>query len=272
MTIVPTILFRKDIDTEEEFRCAKKYFGSNVVELRTEIPNYSRVLGRYSVLPFYEELEKDLATRLSTMCLRYEQHRFVADITKYIPFLMSKGIPTPEVFQDYGYMNVPYRKHGYIVKGETNSRKFLWDTHMYAKNREDLRTVLYNVNSDSLLSTQKIVIRPYIPLKGTEIGINGMPIPSEEYRVFVYKGIPFIAGYYWSISDNPNKKIPSWVSSLASKVAKALLDRVDIFCVDVAETCEGEYIVIELNDFQMSGLSTIDPDEFYRRLYDIVNK
>ena len=55
------ILFRNSIETHEEFSIAKKYF--NVIEYRSQIPNNSIVIGRYSVLPYYEELEKELASK-----------------------------------------------------------------------------------------------------------------------------------------------------------------------------------------------------------------
>jgi hypothetical protein len=55
-----TILFRKGIDLqhEEEFNIARKYF--NVVEYRSHCPQAHNIIGRYSLLPFYQELEVDL--------------------------------------------------------------------------------------------------------------------------------------------------------------------------------------------------------------------
>ena len=59
----PVILFRRcfdlnDVDLQEEFEIAGQYF--NVVETRTEVPANSLVVGRYSVLPYYDELDKEL--------------------------------------------------------------------------------------------------------------------------------------------------------------------------------------------------------------------
>lgn len=42
----------------------------------------------------------------------------------------------------------------------------------------------------------------------------------------------------------------------------------NFYVVDIAETKFGEWIVIELNDGQMSGLSDIDAAWFYNALYE----
>jgi len=59
----PVILFRKSFHTHEEaisreLESANQHFG--VFQQRTEIPEGNLVIGRYSVLPYYRELEKDL--------------------------------------------------------------------------------------------------------------------------------------------------------------------------------------------------------------------
>ena len=43
-------------------------------------------------------------------------------------------------------------------------------------------------------------------------------------------------------------------------------DRASFYVVDIAKTQSGEWIVIELNDGQMSGLSCNDPKLLYSRL------
>jgi len=59
-----TYILYRDTDQyfeEDELIHIKKYF--NCTNSRTNIPNNSLVIGRYSVLPFYKELENDLANR-----------------------------------------------------------------------------------------------------------------------------------------------------------------------------------------------------------------
>lgn len=74
------ILFRKNIDNEKEFEIAKKYF--NVSEYRNGI-NDSYVIGRYSTLPFYKELEEDLKINNSVLANSYKQYKWIADFEWY---------------------------------------------------------------------------------------------------------------------------------------------------------------------------------------------
>jgi hypothetical protein len=49
-------------------------------------------------------------------------------------------------------------------------------------------------------------------------------------------------------------------------------DRANFYAVDVAQTVAGDWIVIELNDGQMSGLSENDPEILYCNLLETVQK
>jgi hypothetical protein len=54
--------------------------------------------------------------------------------------------------------------------------------------------------------------------------------------------------------------------AVARQAAARIAPHVPFFVVDVAETEAGPWRVVEVNDGQMSGLSTIDPDRFYAAL------
>ena len=192
------ILFRKDSDTEQEYKIAKDILGKeNVLTSRCEIKNCETILGRYSVLPFYKELEEDLKINNSELLITYSQHRFIADFEYY----ESLKDLTPKSWIGQGYLNIPETKYGYVVKGKTNSRKWLWDTHMFAENKEALKQVIYNLSADSLIGQQDLVIREYIPLQCKEYGINGLPFAEEEYRLFFFEGNFLCGGHYWSIAE-----------------------------------------------------------------------
>lgn len=259
------ILYRCSDETkDEEVKYAKNIFNTDFYLYRSWIPSNSITIGRYSVLPFYKELEQELLSKNSYLINSYNQHKFISDMEWYH---ILKDV-TPKSYFNHGYMNVPSSEHGWIVKGLTNSRKFLWNTHMYAYDRYKLKNVINNLMDDTLIGEQGLVIREYIPLKILEHGVNGLNF-THEYRYFFLYGKLIERGFYWGCAENPIDNIPEICDDLAYEVANRLKKYVNFFVVDVAETKRNGAIVIEINDGQMSGLSTIDPFNFYNKIREL---
>jgi len=251
-----------DWTQQEELNAARHYF---VVESdRMAIPVQHLVIPRYSMLPFPEELERDV-TRYLGGCLinSCAQHRFVADIWQWYPVIKDL---TPRTWNNWANLT----DGSYVVKGVTNSRKHEWNRRMFCPTVGDIPGVASSLLDDCLIKDQGIVVREYVPLEQFGVGINGLPI-TNEWRFFCYRGQVLCGGYYWS--DHPEHKPaysdpPDRANRLAKKVAQRLngLGKTPFFVVDIAKTEKGKWIVIELNDGSMSGLSSIDPEEFYRKL------
>ncbi len=264
------ILFRQSLAEENEFSVANKHFF--VVEQRSAIPYNSLVIGRYSVLPYYQELEQDLG--YSKLVNSYSQHRFVADLASWYPLfedLTPKTWFSLEEFND----NISFsesRKSSFVLKGETNSRKQLWSTHMFAKTSVEVVDVYGRLLDDSLISHQNICIRLFENFKKYGTQINGMPV-IKEFRIFVYRGSIVSKGFYWSnfideINPKPDsKEIPEdFLQDIINRVG----DKINFWVMDVAQREDGEWRLIELGDAQMAGLSCNEPEEFYKNLYTIV--
>lgn len=259
-------LFRDDQTNREEYEVAQKYL--NTVNRRSLVPDNSLVIGRYSVLPFYKELEDDLSTRGSRLINSYKQHRYIADFDWYEDL---KDL----TFRSWTSMvDVPLDVEEFVVKGRTNSRKFDWNTMMYADSRTKALSIAFELYKDPLIGQQDIVFREYIPLETFEIGINGMPM-TNEWRVFFYKGWCVASGFYWSIMDDMSKVDESSFLNggidLALKASDLIKNNANFYAIDVAKKADGQWIVVEVNDGQMSGLSTISPDSFYSNL-DVMSK
>lgn len=80
-----------------------------------------------------------------------------------------------------------------------------------------------------------------------------MPI-SDEYRVFVYAGKVLIMDNYWTEKEDvklSDSEI-SWIESIAKKI------RSNFATVDIARKADGELVIMELGDGQVSGLQQID--------------
>lgn len=269
----PVILFRdsnsysinnpRHSELSEEREIAESYFP--VYSLRSSVPENSLVIGRYSILPFFRELEADLKTKGCKLLNNLLEYSYVADITSYYEDLKEF---TPKTYTEWGNLS----EGEWVVKGRTNSRKFNWNTHMYAEGRENLLRVIRNNLDDPFISEQGIVVREYVPLKRVGMSFKGLPI-SKEWRCFFYKEILLCSGWYWSShTDICNEPLPEEANRFVQKVASIVSKKINGFVVDVGEKEEGGYIVIELNCLEMAGLSECDPKEFYSNLSKVLQK
>ena len=60
--------------------------------------------------------------------------------------------------------------------------------------------------------------------------------------------------------------------NLATTAALRLHGLASFFVLDVAETASGEWIVVEVNDAQMSGLSGVDPAKLYANMANVLRQ
>lgn len=244
------------------------------VDVRSQVPENSLVIGRYSVVPFYQELEKDLQSKNSRLINNYNQFRYCADIANWYRDLQSMTPRTWFSLQEYlaSDYNLPV-----VLKGETNSRRDKWFTHMYAANKDEARDVYQRLMDDSLVSQQQIYIRAYMPLKTYIEGVNGMPIPNE-WRVFVLFGEVVACDYYWGtyledILEKGIKPTPPPQNFIKEVIARVGANS-NFYTIDIAQVSEqfDIWTVIELNEGQMSGLNLTDPLKFYKKLKEVMDE
>jgi len=258
--MTPVIYFRPDLAYDEERKVAERHF--TVVGRRTEVNAAAAgalVIPRYSALPYNEELVEDLEALGSVPINTYKQHCYVADLRNWYYDL---GDVTPRTW--FAMDQLP-DEGPFVLKGQTNSKKFQWDTHMFARDKREAMEVFCRLSIDGHVGVQQIYARQYVPLKKLDEGLHGLPI-SEEYRFFVLDGQLLIGGFYWaSHSDDLEGKFN--VADVPTHFIEAVIERVSphvrFWVVDIARTAAGDWIVVELNDGQQSGLSCIDPDAFY---------
>jgi len=262
----PVILYRGREFEENEESTAEE-FGFFCTDSRMQIRKDDLVIGRYSVLPFYEEQERDLKMIGANLINTYQQHRYIADIKNWYEDLKEL---TPKTW--FRLVDIP-DTGPFVLKGETNSQKFLWDELMFAEDKKRAIEIYCKLKTDSLLQYQDIAIRKFVPLKTHLTGLRGLPI-TNEWRFFTLYGRILSVGYYWSsYIDEVEEKLghkPGVLLTAYDLVNKALSiigDKANAVVIDVAETESGEPIIIELNDLQMSGLSENHPASLYPNLY-----
>jgi hypothetical protein len=269
----PVILFSTPSNNPDEYQKEKKEAEKHFVVLdsRMKIFRGDLVIGRYSVLPCYRELEYDLFLTGSKLINSHRQHRYVADIQNWYYDLTHL---TPKTW--FRMEDVPDTIGPCVLKGETNSKKFLWSSHMFAKNKQEAIETMIRLQMDGFVGQQQICIREYVHLvELAERSFSNQPPITLEYRFFCCRGKIVCGGYYWSnhmeeVRDKLEIDLPAGAVEVVTKALSVIGNKVEFVVVDVAKTLSGDWIVIELNDAQQSGLSECSPKQLYSNLKKIL--
>lgn len=247
------IWFRESSAENGEIESASKYF--NCINSRCKIKKGQLVIPRYSALPFFKEQAYDIQDVIGAKLINnVKNHNYIANLSNWYYDLKDY---TPQTW--FRLEDIPNEENGpFVLKGETNSRKFDWRTHMFAKDRKTVDEVYWNLCKDALIisSEQNICIRKFEELLTIEKGINGIP-HSHEFRFFVAYGKIIDSAFYWGDAISDYSLIPSYDDSainLVHQIINIIGDKSNFYAVDIARKNNGEWILIELNDGMMSGL------------------
>jgi|CXWL01.1.fsa_nt_gi hypothetical protein len=257
----PVILFRPEFNGEvqSEIEVARRHMP--VVESRVGLSK-KLVIGRYSVLPYYMELEHDLAVQGSRLANTLRQHQWIAGFHWYETLVDM----TPRSWRTLASVK---RGVPLVVKGATNSRKFEWKQKMFAPTWDDALRITSELGQDGLIGPQGLIYREHVPLRVLEVGLNGLPF-ANEWRFFFWGRTNLAYGFYWTATEE-RAPITEDGIRLALQAADRIADHAQFFVVDVAETADGRWIVIEVNDGQMSGLSDVNPLDLYMNLATVAS-
>lgn len=145
----PIILFRADETTtmHAEMAVAARYF--NVVQQRHQVPDSSLVIGRYSVLPFYRELAADIGAKHGRLINNASEHEYIANLGSYIQDVEDLTPKTWSRLED-----LP-EQGPFVLKGQTNSKKHMWSSHMYAESKKEAVKVWLRLRRTCSSSTSK---------------------------------------------------------------------------------------------------------------------
>lgn len=212
---------------------------------------------------FYDALEKRGIILINTP---EEYNRYHLLPEWYIDFkneTIESVWTTTEKIEDA--MDLIKGKSGsYIVKDYVKSRKHEWYDACFIKNisdKDNAQKVIRNFitrQDESLVGG--VVLRCFEKLR--QIGFHetsGMPL-AEEYRVFIYAGRILAVDDYWT--DKHNVKLSEdeyeWIESIADRVKS------NFVTVDIARKEDGNLVIMEFGDGQVSGLQQLQTNAFYR--------
>jgi hypothetical protein len=254
----PVLLVRPGVISKYELRHAAKYF--RVEESRMRCSD-SLVVGRYSVTPFYDELDRDLRIAGGRLINSLAEHAWISEF-RYYDVLRSF---TPETWDASSF---PFCQHEgpFVVKGKLSSKKRRWSTQMFAATKSAAIEIGKQLLDDAEIGEQGVIYRRFVPLKTFEIGAHGLPY-TNEWRFFFVKEELLSQGYYWSMSDCVDRaEMTEAGVAFARSVAKIAAAHTTFFAVDIAETEQGDWILIEINDGQMAAPSENDLDQLFGNL------
>ncbi|TWT31896.1 ATP-grasp domain-containing protein [Blastopirellula retiformator] len=255
----PLLLVRPTLISKLEMSVAKRHFE---VQLNRTACAGRLVIGRYSIEPFYEELADDLRHIGSRLINSVDEHRWIASFAYYDEVKAF----TPRTWREEEF--AACRNAGpFVVKGKLKSKKLRWKTQMFAPTKRDATRLAHQLKEwDADLREQGVVFREYVPLRTFEVGAYGLPI-ANEWR-FYFHGLRMLsAGYYWSLADAPPPtNFPPAAFRFAHKIAQIAARFATFYTLDVAETADGDWILIEINDGQSAVPSEHDLDQLYGRL------
>jgi ATP-grasp domain, R2K clade family 3 len=153
-----------------------------------------------------------------------------------------------------------------IVKDYVKSRKHEWDTACYIPDAADTGAAMQ-------------VIQTFVERQGSELqgGIvlrrfedftplgrhpkSGMPL-TLEFRAFMLDGGLLTLTQYWEeVALSFTAPPAAWLESIAARLTGRFLT------LDVAQTFEGDWRLVEIGDAQVAGLpEQLNPNEFYAAL------
>jgi hypothetical protein len=144
-----------------------------------------------------------------------------------------------------------------FVKGAVRSRKEAGLKACVANSKLELQLLVKQFFDAEYRSRGRVIVREFVKLKYHRTSEEGFPL-GREYRVFLYKERVLGFGYYWEGQDlyrNLSSDEEKQVLNLARQAAKQL--GVPFLAIDVGQTEDGQWIIIEANDAQFAGTSQI---------------
>lgn len=138
-----------------------------------------------------------------------------------------------------------------------------------AHNPSDYERLVQAFQRDPILHWQRFVIRKYVDLRPLECNVTTKIKPSFEFRTFWWNQKLVGVGPYWSQFVDYTWTASEKADCLA--IAENACSRLDcpFLVIDMAQTIDGEWIVIECNDAQESGYAGVSPFSLWHEIIQV---
>jgi hypothetical protein len=152
-----------------------------------------------------------------------------------------------------------------IIKDYVKSEKHDWDTACFVPDASDTKNLKQIISNFLELRGEYlnvgIVLREFVNLKKLTIHEKCNLQLSEEYRLFFMFGKLVHIVNYWDC-----EYVPTAINTEAFEAVAKNIDS-NFFSMDIAKLDNGDFIIIELGDAQVSGLpDNADLNNFFKNI------
>jgi len=248
-----------DFDFRQFFDCRTPY----------ESPFGISAIARIGAFDDYTKFYSDCGDVGIDLVNTPEHYRRCTSLPVWYPFISSltprsvwfEDIPSFEELESVFGLPV-------FVKGDRQTSKHKAEACII-RNRDDYDRVVTIFKSDPILRWQDFVCRELLDLRKTSGGVEGKMPSSFEFRTFWWRGKLVGDGRYW-FESNPY----DWTDSErteALEIAQEAVNRLDcpFVVIDLAQTVDGQWIIIECNDGMESGYAGASPFSMWRNIVSI---
>lgn len=188
------------------------------------------------------------------------EHLRCSTIEKWYPSLKAKT-PLTKIYDTLPELSDLLEDFSFpvFIKGnrQTNRHK---KSHCIIEDAEAYEALRKEWKNDVILSWQKAAVREFVPLQTVDSTSFPDMVPiSYEFRFFYFEGKCMGYGPYWNFGRSYSMNAEDFAEAAALADWAAERMAVTFLAIDLAKTAAGEWIIIEVNDAQESGMNGVDP-------------
>ncbi|KAB8145597.1 DUF4343 domain-containing protein [Chloroflexia bacterium SDU3-3] len=226
-------------------------------------------VGRFGATENYAELYQQLAESGVALIHTPEQYGLASELTHWYPLLAD--LTPRSVWFEQPPSAAEVEQHfswPIFLKGSRQTSRHRAALSIL-RSPQDYTRAMEEYRRNPILHWQAVVCRELVPLRPVPAPESDTIPPAFEFRTFWWRGQCVGAGPYWAAVAAYTWTKAEQREALA--VAQEAARRLDLpfLVVDVAQTREGRWIVIEVNDGQESGYAGIAPVALWQRIIDI---
>lgn len=248
-----------DFSFQNFFACRHPYYR----------PTPLTAVGRFGVTDTYTELYQQLTSRAVRLIHSPEQYQLTTELPRWYP-LLSDLTPRSAWYEHPPTVDEIERQFTWpiFLKGARQTSRHKAALSILHSPDEYTRAI-EEYQRNPILQLQAVVCREFIRLRPVPAPQSDTIPPAFEFRTFWWRGQCVGAGPYWAaVTSYTWTRLEEQAALVVAAEAAHRLN-VPFLVVDVAQTQDGRWIVIEVNDGQESGYAGIAPITLWQRIVDI---